>query len=253
MSSPFRSYVICTSPRSGSTLLCKLLEGTGRAGHPGSHFHEADLTHWQERFGIAPMTGEDETELLQPLFDAALRMGDGGTGLFGLRMQRHSFPFFRTKLRLLYPREDTDLDAIKAAFGSTLFIYLKREDKLAQAISYTKADQTGLWHRKADGSELERLKPAEEPIYDGPLLKQTREMFLGHDREWEAWFTDQGISPCRLTYEEMSLDPVGGLNRVLEALGLAVCPRSTEVPTARLSDQLSLAWGHQFRKDYGSA
>ncbi|MEM1201062.1 MAG: Stf0 family sulfotransferase, partial [Pseudomonadota bacterium] len=30
----FDAYVICTSPRSGSTLLCKLLAPTGIAGKP---------------------------------------------------------------------------------------------------------------------------------------------------------------------------------------------------------------------------
>ncbi|HMF66717.1 MAG TPA: Stf0 family sulfotransferase, partial [Phyllobacterium sp.] len=33
-----RSYVICGTPRSGSTLLCDLLESTGIAGRPASYF-----------------------------------------------------------------------------------------------------------------------------------------------------------------------------------------------------------------------
>lgn len=39
----YRAYVICTSPRSGSTLLCKLLAATGQAGKPKSYFHKPDL------------------------------------------------------------------------------------------------------------------------------------------------------------------------------------------------------------------
>ena len=35
----YESYVLCTSPRSGSTLLCKLLAATGVAGNPDSYFH----------------------------------------------------------------------------------------------------------------------------------------------------------------------------------------------------------------------
>jgi len=38
-----RSYVVCATPRSGSTLLCELLKSTGVAGHPVSEltYHAA--------------------------------------------------------------------------------------------------------------------------------------------------------------------------------------------------------------------
>src|SRR5829696_9283235 len=33
-----KSFLVCATPRSGSTLLCALLEGTGVAGHPREFF-----------------------------------------------------------------------------------------------------------------------------------------------------------------------------------------------------------------------
>src|SRR5689334_3376396 len=38
MSRPDRSYLVCATPRSGSTLLCHLLDQTGIAGHPEEYF-----------------------------------------------------------------------------------------------------------------------------------------------------------------------------------------------------------------------
>src|SRR3712207_78955 len=35
---PRLSYLICATPRSGSTLLCHALDGTGISGHPDEHF-----------------------------------------------------------------------------------------------------------------------------------------------------------------------------------------------------------------------
>ncbi len=35
---PMLSYLVCATPRSGSTLLCKLLGQTGVAGHPEEYF-----------------------------------------------------------------------------------------------------------------------------------------------------------------------------------------------------------------------
>ena len=40
---PVSSYLVCATPRSGSTLLCHLLDQTGVAGHPEEYFE--DLRH----------------------------------------------------------------------------------------------------------------------------------------------------------------------------------------------------------------
>ena len=64
-------------------------------------------------------------------------------------------------------RRLTDTERFQRLFGSTLFVYLARPDKLAQAVSYLKAEQTGLWHLAPNGTELERIAPHREPAYDG--------------------------------------------------------------------------------------
>src|SRR5215218_5731466 len=38
LAKPMLSYLICATPRSGSTLLCAALDDTGIAGHPAEHF-----------------------------------------------------------------------------------------------------------------------------------------------------------------------------------------------------------------------
>ncbi|MGZ4331338.1 MAG: Stf0 family sulfotransferase, partial [Solirubrobacteraceae bacterium] len=37
-SKPVKAYLVCATPRSGSTLLCEMLRETGRAGVPLEHF-----------------------------------------------------------------------------------------------------------------------------------------------------------------------------------------------------------------------
>jgi LPS sulfotransferase NodH len=47
------SYIICTMPRSGSTLLCKLLASTGRTGNPNSFYHRAEfMREWAAEWGL---------------------------------------------------------------------------------------------------------------------------------------------------------------------------------------------------------
>jgi len=53
MQEPPRSYVLCGTPRTGSTLLCGLLRSTGVLGRPESYFREPDEVAWAARFGLA--------------------------------------------------------------------------------------------------------------------------------------------------------------------------------------------------------
>ena len=242
------AYVLCTSPRSGSTMLCRLLRDTGIAGHPGSHFHDPSLPAWREAHGL-PANAP-----LHDIFAAAVDKGRAGTGIFGLRLQRHSFAFFMARLADLYPDAPNDMARFRAAFGHTRFIYLKRTDKVAQAISYVRAQQTGLWHTGSDGREIERLSPPAPPRYDSDALWKTYQQMQGYDRLWEDWFREAGISPLRLLYDDLAIHPVETLGAVLGTLGLDPRIAETARPdTAQLSDDLSLSWATRFRAEYGLA
>ena len=166
----YKSYIICTSPRSGSTLLCMLLEETGRLGNPNSHFHNPSLFSWLETYELHNVNFSSKQEALSAIFGAAIARGTGDTGVFGLRLQRGSFEFFMQQTSMLYSGMQSDVERIQAAFGHTQFVYLTRPNKLDQAISRVKAIQTGLWHKAADGTELERLSEPQEPYYDAAAI-----------------------------------------------------------------------------------
>ena len=167
--------------------------------------------------------------------------------MFGLRMQRGSSDYFTDALVALHPSETSDTARIEAEFGRTLVIHLSRPDKLDQAISRVRAEQTGLWHRNADGSELERLAPPAEPRYDSAAITRHVAELTEMDAAWNAWFAREGIEPLRVAYDELSNDPRAALARVLKALGLGP-QRAAQVamPTAKLADAISGEWRARF-------
>lgn len=248
----YDSYVICTSPRSGSTLLCKLLAATGVAGNPGSYFHEPSLSDWLSDFDLAPDPSATERDVLAEIFRAAMAKGSLDTGTFGLRLQRHSFDFFTEKLAVLYPESSRDAQRLQAAFGRTLFVHLTRRDKVEQAVSYVKAEQTGLWHAAPDGTELERLSPPQTPVYDASEIRARYDELTAYDRDWEHWFAAEEISPLRLTYEALSKDPIETLCRTLDELGLErEAAAGVEPGVAKLADGTSRDWVARFRSELG--
>ncbi|WP_223425194.1 Stf0 family sulfotransferase [Tateyamaria pelophila] len=237
----FDSYFLCTSPRSGSTFLCTLLEDCG-AGHPASYFHRPSLTGWRSELGLCEETPRED------IFATARKRGMGRHPISGVRLQRPSLGFFRHQLAQVHPEHPNDLSRITYIFGRTAFIHLTRTDKLDQAVSLIRAQQSGLWHRNADGSELERTGPAKAAEYDAEAIQAQQTVLRRMDQDWEDWFARQGISPLRVTYAALSTDPQAVLQRLLSELGLPTEPaNSISARTAKLADHVNADWVARFR------
>lgn len=249
----YESYIICTSPRSGSTLLCKLLAETGKSGNPNSHFHNPSLASWLETYEFHNSDFSTEQEALSAIFDAARARGTADTGIFGLRLQRGSFDFFIQQTAVLFPGLQSDVERIQAAFGQTLFIYLTRPNKLDQAISRVKAAQTGLWHMAADGTELERLSEPQDPHYDADAISHHLAELSELDDAWRDWFEREKLKPLAISYDELSSDPQNVLGIILNELGLEKkIAQSINPPTTKLADETNRIWANRFLADRSS-
>jgi trehalose 2-sulfotransferase len=130
----YKSYITCTSPRSGSTLLCQLLNNTNVAGVPNSYFHKPSLTNWMEVHGIAPNSLDNQSETLEAVLKKAHKTVPTETGMFGLRLQSGSLSYFMDQLKLLYPEQNSDVEPLDTICGEAAFIFLSRKNKLEHAI-----------------------------------------------------------------------------------------------------------------------
>lgn len=248
----YESYIICTSPRSGSTLLCKLLAETGISGNPNSHFHTPSLARWLNTYELDTRSFSSEQEALRAVFNAARVKGTGNTGVFGLRLQRGSFDFFMEQTAVLFPGLESDLDRIQAAFGKTLLIYLTRPNKLDQAISLVKAAQTGLWHMAANGTELERVSEPQEPKYDADVISDRLSDLSELEGAWRTWFAGENLHPLEIKYDDLSSDPQKVLGSILNELGLeTTVARNINPPTTKLADETSRNWASRFLAERG--
>jgi LPS sulfotransferase NodH len=249
----FDSYIICGTPRTGSTLLCDLLASTGRAGNPDSFYGRKFMPDWAAAWRLADPATMSERDYAIAYLDAAMRVGRAETPIFGLRLMRENLDELSEILDLIYPGLQSDTARFEKAFGKILYIHLFRENKLEQAISYVKAEQTGLWHIAPDGTEIERLAPPQDPHYDFARLKSEVERLEAYDAAWLGWFAAQDITPLRIGYETLSADPAASLARICQALGIPPPNRADVKPgVAKLSDATSREWSRRYAADVAS-
>jgi LPS sulfotransferase NodH len=244
----FSSYIICATPRSGSTLLCDLLASTGVAGKPHSYFRNEDASYWAELWGVPRPHQLGNAEFERAYLAAMIREGTAETGTFGLRMMWSSIADASKRLDTMEGNQADVAARFAEAFGTTLYIHLSRQDKLAQAVSLIRAEQSGLWHRAADGTERQRTAPPRTPIYDADRIAELLNELQIDDAAWTDFFSMRGIDPLRLTYEALAANPKKALKEILSALGRD--PKASErmvVQTSKLADADSSAWADRYR------
>ena len=236
------SYLLCATPRSGSTLLCGLLHSTGVAGRPESYFRRDDLDAYAARWAV-PRAADglvDKAAFVR----AAVAAGSTPNGVFGARIMWGTMTELTDALATAYHGDPASgLALLRQAFGRTRFLHLRRNDTVAQAVSWARAEQTHFWH---PGEEV--TAGGQQPQFDRDLIGRLIDTIIAHEAAWQGWFADQGIKPYEVSYEDLAADPVGVTEAVLSFLGLALpSDRTIAVQDRQQADQLNADWIARFR------
>jgi LPS sulfotransferase NodH len=265
---PMLSYLVCATPRSGSTLLCRALDQTGVAGHPEEYFealrrsglprrpHEyfdpARHANIVERLAFREMPDgmAEPSPLWHPeTYDQylawALAQGTTANGVFGAKLMWGYLGDFAELLRGIEGMGGRPLPELLArAFPGLRYIQITRENKVRQAVSLWKAVQTQAWKREAG----EEVRPAVEPVFSFRAINYLVRQLTAHDASWEAYFLGLGHEPLKLTYEELAQGTEEVVARVLEHLGIPVPPdHALEVPRLSVqADEVSEEWVRRF-------
>ena len=232
------SYLLCCTPRTGSTLLCGLLSSTGVAGRPESYFRVPDHQMWAARFGLS-MAGEGDFDF-GDFMDGAVRMGSTGNGVFAARIMWGTMHLLAEGLGR-DPGEGSDVEVLERALGPLRFVSLQRVDTIAQAVSWARAEQTGFW-QQGDRVTFE----AELDLGQIDRLVTTIDE---HNDAWQTWFAAQRVEPLDLTYESLVSDPAGTVKRILDFIGTVPPDDWTPVsPHERQTDSINAEWARRYRE-----
>jgi LPS sulfotransferase NodH len=259
---PMLSYVVCATPRSGSTLLCHALDQTGVAGHPQEYFEALSRSGLPRRpheyfdperhaniverlaFREMPDGMAKPNPLWHPdTYDQylawALAEGTTPNGVFGAKLMWGYLGDFAELLRGIDGMRARPLPELLArAFPGLRYVQVTRENKIRQAVSLWKAVQTQAW--KAD----DEVKHAVEPVFSFRAINYLVRQLTAHDASWDAYFVGLGYEPLKITYEELAESTDAVVERVLAYLGIPA-PQGASAPAPRLSvqaDDLSEEW-----------
>jgi LPS sulfotransferase NodH len=219
---PHTSYIVCSVPRSGSSLLCDVLAATELAGAPTEYLDRNQMEGFQREWNVA---GLDE------YLDALRDRKTSPNGVFGLKAHFH-------QLRDELGGRDLDAD-----FPGLRLVYIRRRDHVRQAVSWARAIQTGQW---ASDHPVRHA----EPSFDGAEIARLMAQIEREEQHWERFFAARGEQPLRIDYEEMVQALAPAVREVLGLIGVAV-PHDFEPPPpsiAKQADELSEEWVRRFRE-----
>lgn len=205
-----KSYIVCSMPRSGSSLLCSWLSNSNVAGYPGEHINpNKEYKHFLNISNSNKIPSCEE--YIRLVVSNRTR-----NGVFGTKLHWFQFSHIVNLLdkKSLQPWSD-DLDLINHYFDNPQFIYISRQDKIRQAISYYKAFETREW-----AITQEQPKTKSDIEYDGEKIDQLLFLLLEHEKAWESFFERKKIIPYRISYEEFVPNQVENVKAILDFLDI---------------------------------
>ncbi len=226
------TYIVASTPRSGSTLLCEGLEATGVAGRPAEVFAPAFEEMWRDYWSMPPDG---------PFGDfvrAALIYGTTPNGIYGLKIHWEHVPVLARRLGV---RGDPG-QVLSAMFPGAAFVNIVRDDRRGQALSLFRAMATDEWAR-FDGGPPPRTQ-IDTVSLDRSTVRMLETAIDAQQAGWIGYFTSYGIVPLTVRYEHLDRDYRGEIARVLAFLGADATIAATipEPRLARQSDAVNLRW-----------
>ena len=195
-------WALCTVARSGSSWLCELVKSTGCLGDPAEYL--LDWPRQAVQAGLSAACSWDEyVELL-------LRRHVTPNGVFAIK------------------GSCVELQPFLARFPDIPCVWLRREDRCAQAVSWYLAHDGGIWTQQA----AQRKSTEDRQLAWSPeRARWFYEEILRREQRWHNHFQHSSQPPLVLTYEAVCAAPAEAVRAIGHHVGV-----STEHVVAVRSD-----------------
>lgn len=187
-------YFIAITARSGSTMLCSMMEKVGDFGIPDEYLNpRGPFTMYHSKFG-----GQNIQEYLENIQNRLK------SDVLGIKTAFLDFYPFAALFAQIPPKYAN-------------FIYLTRLDVFSQAVSLWSAKKTHLWH-----STTGTKSKIEIGDYNYSEIFYTLLQIIEERVKWEIYFSINGIVPLRLNYEDICNNHIKAISSIAVFLGIEI-------------------------------
>jgi trehalose 2-sulfotransferase len=188
-------YVICTTPRSGSNLLCDLLWSSGVMGKPQEYLNpDACILPFAQKYNLF----EGESRLcFETYLQCAINNFSSANNVFGMKFL---FDQFEPMM---------ELESLQQLMPHCQFIWLVRRDTIAQAVSMYIAKCTNDWN-----SHQEDKNKRASVEYNEQKIGFFVEYLIALNIKWLEFFSINKLNYLTLYYEDILIDPNWGCHQI---------------------------------------
>lgn len=247
---PQRTYLVCATHRSGSNLLCQALWHTGKAGYPQEALSPTRSAPIAREHGVP----YDPQKQFAVYFSTLMRLRQSPNRIFGAKLMWSHVDWFMDRLKADQawpgPGDATPAETLNMLLPDLAMIWMRRRDKVRQAISLVKAKQTKLYNSMQE----EEKEAVSEPEFDFEAIRKEVNRLHEDDLAWQEFFDASPWTPHEVVYEDFVEDYDGTIRGVLALLGVRT-PDDYHAPATnyrRQSDEVNDAWFARYEKQAGS-
>lgn len=237
-----KSYIIFTTPRTGSYLLCDLFAQTRALGKPNEFLNPVLEPRFTDKWNIP---SDPKLEYIAGL----KKHTSTRNKVFGIKITARQLMGFEKNMGEELPNLSL-AEALQKAFPDAKFIRLVRDNKIKQAISLAKAQQNKVWRLNKDAEGPKRI---EQVNYAEGEIKKSLNLILKQERYLDSVINDCGKQTLSFSYEQVTGDTASVIENSLDFLSVSSkLDISTIQPgTKKLSNTQSDKWYQSFLSTSG--
>lgn len=234
---PQTSYIICATPRSGSTLLCEALKNTSLAGIPDEYFGPMHVSRWNDQWHT-----KSDAEYVRK----TLETGTTPNGVFGVKIMNVYWNHFINQLQNAQNQNECPIpQLVSSIFPNVHYIWITRRNKVQQAVSWCKFLQGVAWYWTKEEPQV--LK--KEPVFNYDIIDEFIQQVVMAEAAWQAYFEACGIVPHVVVYEDFAQSYEPTALGILKYLKIPI-PENLQFQPRKLkkqADATSEEWVQKYR------
>lgn len=193
-----KTYIVCTTARSGSNLFCDFLKNTKSLGHPIEAFNPDII----RKSAFYKSVDEEDSISVDSYISWISKRHRTQNGIFGTKLLFEDFDMFR------------GFSAFSTLFRNAFVVHLRRRSKLRQAISYYFAEKTGQWV----STDIAQLDPADVPFDFDEIDRHMRRLII-QDATWSSILQGMGQRYMEVYFEDFVAAPAETISAMLMEFG----------------------------------